>query len=56
VDGFKGLKLIGYRGAISFEGGWPKDPQDPSKGISQDEKIRLMRNMAKLLKEQWEQA
>lgn len=56
VDGFKGLKLIGYRGAISFEGGWPKDPQDPTKGISQDEKIRLMRNMAKLLKEQWEQA
>ena len=51
VDGFKGLKLIGYRGAISFEGGWPKDPTDPKKGIPQEEKTRLILNMVKLLRE-----
>ena len=56
VDGFKGLKLLGYRGAVSFEGGWPKDPNDPKKGISQEEKIRLIRNMVTLLREQWELA
>jgi len=53
VDGFKGLKLIGYRGAVSFEGGWPKDPADPKKGLPQEEKTRLMLNMVKLLREQW---
>jgi sugar phosphate isomerase/epimerase len=56
VDGFKGLKLIGYRGAVSLEGGWPKDPQDPSKPISQDERIRLIRNMVEMLREQWAEA
>ncbi|MBT3381016.1 MAG: sugar phosphate isomerase/epimerase [Lentisphaerae bacterium] len=56
VDGFRGLKMIGYRGAISLEGGWPKDPDDPTKPISQDKKIRLMRNMVELLREQWAEA
>lgn len=56
VDGFKGLKLIGYRGAISFEGGWPKNPLDPKKGIPQAEKTRLILNMVKLLREQWAMA
>lgn len=56
VDGFKGLKLIGYRGAISLEGGWPRDPEDPKKAISQDERIRLMRNMVEMLREQWAEA
>ncbi len=56
VDGFKGLKLIGYRGAVSFEGGWPKNPADPKKGIPQDEKTRLILNMVKLLREQWAMA
>ncbi|MEI8038201.1 MAG: TIM barrel protein [Verrucomicrobiota bacterium] len=56
VDGFKGLKLIGYRGAVSFEGGWPKDPADPKKGIPQEEKTRLILNMVKLLREQWAMA
>lgn len=56
VDGFKGLKLIGYRGAVSFEGGWPKDPADPKKSIPQEEKTKLILNMVRLLREQWEMA
>ncbi len=56
VDGFKGLKLIGYRGAVSFEGGWPKMPGDAKKGPSPEEKIKLIQNMVKLLRDQWAQA
>ena len=56
VDGFKGLKLIGYRGAVSFEGGWPKNPADPKKGIPQEEKVKLILNMCKMLREQWAMA
>lgn len=56
VDGFKGLKLIGYRGAVSFEGGWPKNPSDPKKGLPQEEKTKLILNMVKMLREQWAQA
>ena len=55
-NGFKALKLIGYRGATSFEGGWPKNPVNPKKGLPETERIRLMRNMVKLLKEQWDMA
>jgi sugar phosphate isomerase/epimerase len=56
VDGFKGLKLLGYRGAVSFEGGWPKNPADPKKDLPEEEKIKLIRNMVKLLREQWAMA
>ncbi|MFO1521392.1 MAG: TIM barrel protein [Kiritimatiellia bacterium] len=56
VDGFKGLKLIGYRGAVSFEGGWPKNPADPKQGLPEDKKIELIRNMVKMLREQWAMA
>ena len=56
VEGFKGLKMIGYRGAVSFEGGWPKDPQDPKKSVPQAEKTRLILNMVKILREQWAMA
>ncbi len=56
VDGFKGLKLLGYRGAVSFEGGWPKDPANPKKSVSEKERIRLIKNMVKLLKDQWAMA
>jgi len=56
VDGFKGLKMLGYRGAVSFEGGWPKNPEDPKKGPSEEERIRLIRNMVRLLEEQWAMA
>ncbi len=56
VDGFKGLKLLGYRGAVSFEGGWPRNPADPKKDLPQEEKVKLIRNMVKLLREQWAMA
>lgn len=56
VDGFKGLKLIGYRGAVSFEGGWPRNAADPKKEIPQEQKTKLILNMAKLLREQWAMA
>lgn len=56
VDGFKGLKLLGYQGAVSFEGGWPKNPEDPKKGLPEEERIRLIRNMVKMLEEQWAMA
>lgn len=56
VDGFKGLKLIGYRGAISFEGGWPRNPADPKKELPQEEKTKLILNMVKFLREQWAMA
>lgn len=56
VDGFKGLKLLGYCGAVSFEGGWPKNPADPKKAIPDEEKTRLIRNMVTLLREQWAMA
>lgn len=46
VDGFKGLKLLGYRGAVSLEGGVPKGA----------DKQQLLTNMQRLLKEQWQQA
>ena len=46
VDGFKGLKLIGYRGAVSLEGGFPKNA----------DKKQLLLNMASLIREQWAQA
>lgn len=46
VDGFKGLKLIGYRGAISLEGGFPKGA----------DKTKTLLAMAKLIREQWAQA
>ncbi len=56
VDGFKGLKLIGYRGAVSFEGGWPKDPAEPKRELPPEEKTQLIRNMVRLLREQWAMA
>lgn len=56
VDGFRGLKLIGYRGAVSFEGGWPRNPADPKKDLPQEEKTKLIINMARLLREQWAMA
>jgi len=46
VDGFQGLKLIGYSGAVSFEGGFPEGA----------DKKQLILEMAKLLREQWAMA
>jgi sugar phosphate isomerase/epimerase len=49
VDGFKGLKLIGYRGAVSIEAGYPKDTSD-------DQKKHLLAQAATLMRTQWDQA
>jgi sugar phosphate isomerase/epimerase len=46
VDGFKGLKLIGYQGAVSMEAGVPK-------GGNKEE---LLKKMCDLLREQWAMA
>lgn len=50
VDGFRGLKLIGYQGAVSFEGGFPGTAKDPAS------RHRLLVQMCGLLRAQWEQA
>ena len=49
IDGFKGLKLLGYRGAISIEAGYPKDTSD-------EEKKKLLIKAAELIKTQWAKA
>jgi sugar phosphate isomerase/epimerase len=49
VDGFKALKLLGYRGAVSFEGGFPKD-------APAETRIALIRDMCQLLRDQWAEA
>jgi sugar phosphate isomerase/epimerase len=49
VDGFRALKLLGYRGAVSFEGGFPKD-------APAETRIALIRDMGKLLRDQWAEA
>jgi sugar phosphate isomerase/epimerase len=49
VDGFRGLKIIGYRGAVSLEGGFPR-------GANEALRTKLILNMCKYLREQWEQA
>ncbi len=52
VDGFRGLKLIGYRGAVSFEGGFGKKDKELTDAW-RNEKILAMKQ---LLEEQWAQA
>ena len=49
VDGFKGLKLIGYRGAVSIEAGYPKDTPD-------DQKKKLLAQASALIRKQWNEA
>jgi len=49
VDGFKGLKLIGYRGAISIEAGYPK-------GTTDDQKKQLLAQASTLIRKQWNEA
>ncbi len=49
VDGFKGLKLIGYRGAVSIEAGYPKDTPD-------EQKKKLLAQAATLIRNQWNKA
>ena len=59
VDGFKGLKFIGYRGAVSMECGFPakgKDGRGKPIMPNNDEKRVLIQNMVKLLRRQWAEA
>lgn len=49
VDGFKGLKLIGYRGAVSIEAGYPKETSD-------EQKKKLLAQAAALIRTQWNKA
>ena len=49
VDGLKGLKLIGYRGAVSIEAGYPKDASD-------EQKKKLLAQAATLIRNQWIEA
>lgn len=59
VDGFKGLKLIGYRGAVSMEAGAPEIGRDAkNKPIYPDQAGRsaMILKMVKMLREQWAMA
>ncbi len=59
VDGFKGLKLIGYQGAVSLEAGWVEKGRDAkNKPIrpNQKERHEILTGMCKLLREQWTMA
>ena len=48
--------FCGEPSAVSFEGGWPKNPDEPKKGLPQEKKTELILNMVKLLREQWAMA
>lgn len=59
VDGFKGLKLIGYRGAVSMEAGPPVIGRDAKNkpilpGI--EERRKMIISMVGMLKRQWAEA
>ena len=57
--GFRGLKEIGYRGAISLEAGWvPKGMDAKGKPILPDisERHQILTKMCAFLRAQWEQA
>ena len=59
VDGFKGLKLLGYRGAVSMEAGPPEIGRDAkNKPIYPDMQGRhaLIMKMVSMLHKQWEEA
>lgn len=59
VDGFKGLKMLGYRGAVSFEGGFPPDGKDAKgKPIAPppEKRHEYLQKMCELLRRQWAEA
>lgn len=59
IDAFRGLKFIGYTGAVSLEAGWvPVGKDDKGKPIGPDntEKHRRLVAMNALLREQWAKA
>ena len=59
VDGFRGLKFIGYRGAESMECGYPAKGRD-AKGKpimpNNEEKHELIKKMVAMLRQQWAEA
>jgi sugar phosphate isomerase/epimerase len=57
--GFRGLKEIGYNGAVSLEAGWvPKGTDAKGKAILPDmaERHVILTKMCELLRRQWEEA
>lgn len=57
--GFRGLKEIGYKGAVSLEAGWvPKGKDAKGKLILPDlpERHAILTNMCELLRRQWDEA
>lgn len=59
VDGFRGLKLLGYRGAVSVEAGFPsmgKNAQGKDIWPNNDQKRKIFTDMVKMLRDQWAQA
>lgn len=59
VDGFKGLKFLGYRGAVSLEAGHlPVGKNAAGKDVYPDnaQKQEILKRMCALIREQWELA
>lgn len=59
VDGFRGLKFIGYQGAVSLEAGYVAKGKDAKgRDILPDlpERREILKRMCDLLRSQWEQA
>ena len=59
VDGFKGLKFIGYRGAVSVEAGFAevgRNAQNKPIWPNNDQKRETLLKMSAMLREQWEKA
>jgi sugar phosphate isomerase/epimerase len=57
--GFRGLKEIGYKGAVSLEAGWvPKGKNDKGRPILPDlaERHVILTRMCELLRRQWAEA
>ncbi len=59
VDGFRALKFLGYRGAVSVEAGFlPVGKNEKGKDIypTNEQKHAVFTGMVKMLREQWEMA
>jgi sugar phosphate isomerase/epimerase len=59
VNGFTGLKRIGYRGAVSLEGRWPdmgKDANGKKIHPTLEQRHELLTKMCQLIKKQWKEA
>ena len=59
VDGFKGLKFIGYRGAVSVEAGFPevgRNAQNKPIWPNNAQKREILAKMSAMLREQWAKA